>query len=234
MSRVIETSIGLSCALAHDLEPDLGVDRAAHLLDRLVQREALHLLVVEMGDDVVRHDAGLGGGRLVDRGDDLHEAVFHGDFDAEAAELAARLHLHVAEALRVHVARMRIEPVEHAVDRLLDQLGVVRLLDVVGAHALEHVAEQIELPVGVGGRRLRAGAEEREARLGGGERDRHAGCRAEEDQGSLAYHPRTFSLSVAPTMGLDRRELRLFETRYTGSAGSNLSLRLRPTAARPP
>ena len=199
MSRVIETSIGLSCALAHDGQLDLGVDRAAHLLDRLVEGQALHLLAVELGDDVVRQDAGLGGGRVVDRRDDLDEAVFHRDLDAEAAELAARLHLHVAEALRVHVARMRIEPVEHAVDRLLDELGVIRLLHVVGAHALEHVAEQIELPVGVGRRRLGACAEERKgARLGGCERDGHTGRRAEENQGSLAYHPRTFSLSVGP------------------------------------
>src|SRR6185295_7098126 len=109
---------------------------------------------------------------------------------------------HVAEALRVHVARMRVEPVEHAVDRLLDQLGVVGLLDVVGAHALEHVSEKIELTIGVGGRGFRAGAEKRQAGLRSGERDGHAGCRAEEDQGSLAYHPRTFSLSVAAHHGL--------------------------------
>ena len=88
----------LVLALAHDGELDLGVHRAAHLLDRLVQGEALHLLVVELGDDVVGHDAGLGGGRVVDRRDDLDQAVFHGDFDAEPAELAAGLHLHVAEA----------------------------------------------------------------------------------------------------------------------------------------
>ncbi len=32
-----------------------------------------------------------------------------------------------------------------------DQLVVVGNLDVVGAHPLEHVAEQVELPIGVGG-----------------------------------------------------------------------------------
>ena len=90
----------LVLALAHDLELDLGVHRAAHLLDRLIEGEALHRLVVEMGDDVVGHDAGLGRRRVVDRRHHLDQAVFHRDFDAEAAELAARLHLHVAEALR--------------------------------------------------------------------------------------------------------------------------------------
>ena len=149
----------LVLALAHDGELDLGVHRAAHLLDGLIEGQALHLLAVELGDDVVRHDAGLGGGRLVDRGHDLDEAVFHRDFDAEPAEFAAGLHLHVAEALGVHVARMRIEPGEHAVDRSFDQLAVVRLLDIFGAHPLEHVAEQVELPVGVGRGRLGARAE---------------------------------------------------------------------------
>ncbi len=120
-------------ALAHDLQLDLGVDRAAHLLDGLVQGQALHLAssssLVMMS--LARMPA-LDGGRVVDRRDDLDQAVFHGDFDAEAAELAARLHLHVAEALGIHVARMRIEAGQHAVDGGLDQLAVVRLLDIVG------------------------------------------------------------------------------------------------------
>ena len=174
----------------------------AHLLDRLVQGQALHLLAVELRDDVVRHDAGFRGGRLVDRRDDLDEAVFHRDLDAEPAELALGLHLHVAEVLRVHVARMRVEPVEHPVDRLLDQLRIVGLLDVVGAHALEHVAEQIELAVGVRGGGLRAGPQD-QPRLRGEERDRNASGCAEEHQGSrLAYHPRTFSLLVTAHQGL--------------------------------
>ena len=80
----------------------------------------------------------------------LTSAVLHRDLDAEAAELALHLHLHVAEVLGVHVARMRIERGQHAVDRRLDELLVGDLLDIIGAHPLEHLAEQIELAVGVG------------------------------------------------------------------------------------
>ena len=109
-------------ALTHDGELDLGVHRSAHLVDRLIQRQTLHRLVVELGDDVVRHDAGLGRRRIVDRRNHLHQAVLHGDLDAEAAELAAGLHLHIAEALRIHVARMWIESGQHAVDCRFDQL----------------------------------------------------------------------------------------------------------------
>src|SRR6185369_3824947 len=123
------------------------------------------------------------------------QAFFHRDFDAETAELAARLHLHVAEALGVHVARMRIEPGQHAVDRGFDQLGVVRLLDVVGAHALEHVAEQVELAIGVGGRRLGARAQHDRMRLHREKRHCRSGCRAEKNERGLAHHPRTFSPS---------------------------------------
>ncbi len=42
---------------------------------------------------------------------------------------------------------MWVERCQHAVDRSLDQLGVLRLLDIVRAHALQDLAEEIELPV---------------------------------------------------------------------------------------
>ncbi len=102
--------------LALDLQQDGGIDGTAHLVDGLVQGQALDVLAVDLGDDVIGHDAGARGGSLVDGGHDLDEAVFHRDLDAEAAELAAGLHLHVAEALGIHVARMRIEGGQHAVD----------------------------------------------------------------------------------------------------------------------
>ena len=82
----------------------LVFDRPAHLLDRLIERQALHLLIIELGDDVVGHDTGLGGRCIVDRRHHLDQTVFHGDFDAESAEFATGLHLHVAEALRIHIA----------------------------------------------------------------------------------------------------------------------------------
>ena len=140
----------LILALAHDRQRDRRIDRTAHLLDRLLERQADDLLAVEMGDQIVGLQASLGGRRVVDGRNDLDDAVLHGDFDAEAAELAARLHLHVAEILRTEVGGVRIERRQHAVDRRFDQHGVVGLFDVVGANALEHVAEQIELLVDLG------------------------------------------------------------------------------------
>ena len=61
MSRV-STLPWVCPALAHDGELDLCVHRTAHLLDRLVQGQSLHLVVVELDDDVVGDYAGLRAG----------------------------------------------------------------------------------------------------------------------------------------------------------------------------
>ena len=111
---------------------------------------ALDVLTVDLDDQVIGHDAGTRGRRVVDRRDHLDDAVLHRDFDAQPAELAAGLDAHVLELLGVHVARMRIERGQHAVDGGFDHLGLVGLFDIVGADAVEHVAEQVELLVGIG------------------------------------------------------------------------------------
>src|SRR5215471_5729859 len=155
-----------------------------------------------MRDDVVGHDPGLGRRRLVNRGHHLDQPVLHGDLDAEAAELASGLHLHVAEALGIHVARVRIESGQHAVDRRFDQLAIVGLLHIVRPQPLEHVAEQAELAIGVGVGRLCARPIEQDARLGCDQRHGYAGRRTEENQGSFAHdHPRTFWPSFAAHHG---------------------------------
>src|SRR5581483_2249583 len=82
-------------ALAHYGERDRRVDRPAHLLDRFLKRKTLDLLLVERGDEIAALDAGLGRRRILDRGNDLDHAVLHRHLDAEPAELAARLYLHV-------------------------------------------------------------------------------------------------------------------------------------------
>ena len=139
---------GRLLAAAHR-QHDLGIDRPAHLVDGVGERQAHDRLVVDLDDQIARLDAGLGRGRAVDGRDDLDHAVLHRDLDAEAAELALGLHLHVIPFLGIHVAGMRVEGGQHAVDRRLDQLLVRDRLDIGGADLLEHVAEQVELLIGV-------------------------------------------------------------------------------------
>ena len=85
------------------------------------------------------------------------------------------------------------------------ELGVVGNLDVVGAHALEDVSEQVELVVGVAGRGV--GLASRED-LGLGHAD--GGERADQDAGDekcdLANHPPTFSALDAAHHGAGSME----------------------------
>ena len=46
---------------------------------------------------------------------------------------------------------MRVERGQHAVDGVFDQLLFVRLLDIISANLVEHVAEQAQVLIGVGG-----------------------------------------------------------------------------------
>jgi hypothetical protein len=176
--------------LAHDLQTDPGVGRALHLDHGLIEGQPGNGVVVDLGDHVAGHDAGFGGGRIVDRRHHLDEAVFHRDLDAEPAELAMRGLLHVAPALRIHVARMRIERGDHAVDRTFHQLAVVGLLDIAGTDAFEHVAEQIELSVGgVGAGRGPGGGDQMGAlRSCDQQGQAHTRGRAEE-KGQIPAHP---------------------------------------------
>ena len=105
---------------ALDEQPHARLRRPAHLVDRLLQREALDGRVVDAGDEVARHESGAGGRRVVDRAHDLDEAVLHHDLEPEAAEfLALHAGLEILQRLGVEIGRMRIERGEHAVDRRL-------------------------------------------------------------------------------------------------------------------
>ena len=146
---------------AADGERDLGVNGAAHLVDRLLEGEPEHLLAVEMGHQVSWLDAGALRGRVVDRRDHLDEAVLHRDLDTEAAELATRLNLNFLVALGVVILRMRVERADHALDGGIDQLRRAHLLNVFAADFFEDFAKQIELvvsfPVLLGERERRKG-----------------------------------------------------------------------------
>ena len=86
----------------------------------------------------------LAAGVVVDRRDHFHQPVFHRYFNAEPAKFTLGLHLHFLEGFFIHIARMRIKRRQHAVNRRLNQVGILDFLDIIAAHALEHLAEQIE------------------------------------------------------------------------------------------
>src|SRR5262249_17940753 len=120
-----------------------------------------------------------------------------GDLHSKPAERSGHLELHVLEALGIHVARMRVEPGQHAVDRRFDELAVVDPLNVVRTHTLEDIAEQVELPVGVARCRSRTRSLEHEWGLYGDEGQGRTCRRAEKIERRFA-HPQTSLAVTAP------------------------------------
>ncbi|OIQ79517.1 hypothetical protein GALL_387510 [mine drainage metagenome] len=123
---------GAVLALAQDGERDLGARLAAHELDRLVQRQALHGGVVDAGDEVAGLDAGVRGRRALDGRYDLHQPVLGGDFDADADEFAAGALAEFLEAFLVEVFGMGVEAVNHAGNGIVNQLLALHGLEIVG------------------------------------------------------------------------------------------------------
>ena len=88
---------------------------------------------------------------------------------------------------------MRVQRGQHAGDRRLDELAVVDLVNIAFAHALEDVAKQAKLTIGV----LLAGG------LRGGEcRDRHAG--EKQRPAKQGHMPQAQTAYAGPVMHLVR------------------------------
>ena len=84
-------------ALADHGQGDLGAGLAAHAFDRIIQRQSLDRGFIQLDDQVAAFYAGQECGRILDRGHHLDEAVFHADFDAQAAEFTLGADLQILE-----------------------------------------------------------------------------------------------------------------------------------------
>jgi hypothetical protein len=135
-------------AVAIDVDVDVRVGVAAQAVDGLVERHVRRRLVVDADDVVLGLDADANRGR-VGHGPLDRDAVLlvHLDDDAQAAELALGLRLHVLVRLDVEQHRVRVERVEHAVRGRhldLDEAPLGLLVGdglQVGLHELEDLHE---------------------------------------------------------------------------------------------
>ena len=84
----------------------------------------------------------------------------------------------------IQVGRMRIERGQHAVDGVLDQRLLVRRRHILRAHALEDVAEDRQLLVGLGARRVRRRARRAVDQAHGGRAHQRAG----KQKRQFTYH----------------------------------------------
>src|SRR6202041_2317105 len=135
---------------APDRQSHLAVLRATHLFAYLEQRHSLHQVSVEMGDDVPRFHAGARCRRIVDRRYHFEQAVLHQRLNSKPTEYAPSLGAQLIDGASTQIVRVRIERGQHALDCAFDQRVVADLVDVIAAHLLERVTEQIEFLVGLG------------------------------------------------------------------------------------
>ena len=139
---------GFRLAFAHDGELDVGAGLAAHQLDGIVERQALHRLVVDADDQVAGLDAGAGGRGVVDGRYHLDQSAFHRHLDAETAELAGGADAQFLELLGAEVGRMGVETGQHAADAVLEQFLVLYRFDIVLLDAGHDIGEGLQLLVG--------------------------------------------------------------------------------------
>ena len=84
------------------------------------------------------------GGRIFNWRDYLDQAVFHADFNAQAAKFALGTLAQFLEGGRIEIGGMRIESAQHAVDGRGDQLLVGDWFYIVALDAPEHIGKSTQ------------------------------------------------------------------------------------------
>ena len=96
---------------------------------------------VDGGDHVAAADAGGGGGRIAEGPHHAQRAVRGRHFDADAGVGAGRAHAQVGVFLGVEIGGVRIEAVHQAAQRVVDERGVLDVVDVFALDALHDFGE---------------------------------------------------------------------------------------------
>jgi hypothetical protein len=140
--------LGLGPALAHDADGDARAGLAPHALHRVGELHVLRGDAFDLHDAVAGLDARAIGGRALDGRHHGEDVVTERDLDAEAAEAAGGLDLHLAVHLGIEEGRMRIEAAERALDRVVDDVLGRDLVHVLALDDREHLGEQPQVLVG--------------------------------------------------------------------------------------
>jgi hypothetical protein len=132
----------LAASAPHDADRDRRAGCAAHPIDGFRDVALLDRHVVDGHDDVARQDSRGGGGRARERLDDRDLAVVDTHIEADAGVVARGADPDLLVLSRIEIARMRVELLDDAADRALDELTIVDAGDVLAAHAFHDLGDE--------------------------------------------------------------------------------------------
>ena len=132
---------GLIKTFTHNSQFNIRPGLTAHDLDRFIECHPLDRGVVQSDDQVTGLYTGALCRRVINRCDDLDEAVFHTHFDTQSAKLAGSADLQLGELFGIQVGRMRVQAGQHAADCILYQFLVVHIDNIVILDASKNVTE---------------------------------------------------------------------------------------------
>ena len=132
-------------AFPQDAERHCRAGRAAHASDAVGDGHPAGRLAVDLPDVVSRQYPRLEGRRVLDGGVHQQFAVAAVQHDADAAEGAGHVHLHLGIVGFGQIAAVRVERGQHAVDGAGQKLLVVDLLHVAGLNDGDHLPEHAQI-----------------------------------------------------------------------------------------
>ncbi|OQC73336.1 MAG: hypothetical protein BWX45_00528 [Deltaproteobacteria bacterium ADurb.Bin002] len=127
----------------------LGVFRAAQLLHGLHNRNVFCGFTVNLDDRIAGFHARLERRCVLDGGHYRQHVLQDGNFNADSAETPLRFHFQLLVKLRRHKRAVRIERLDHAVDRALNQNRRIDFFHVVFLHHIQDFIEGFNLLVNI-------------------------------------------------------------------------------------
>jgi hypothetical protein len=139
--------VGLGPALAQHADRHLGAGTPPHLFHGVGQLHVLGDQAVDLHDAIARLQPGPVGRRAFDGGHYGQNVVAERDLDAQPAEAARGLDLHLPIALGVQERAVRVQAAQSALDGAVDQLLGRHFVYVLVLDDGQHLGEQPELLV---------------------------------------------------------------------------------------
>ena len=102
-------------------------------------------LPIDLKDLISCQDTRFKSRRILDRRDDGENTVFGRDLDPQTFKASLRLCLHLLKDLRRHESGVRVQGLQHSLDRPINEILRIRLLDIFLLNEAEDIGEDLQI-----------------------------------------------------------------------------------------